>query len=221
MIIKYLKNGIISGMILGDGHLCKFQRRLVLSHTSTQLNYLRFKLALGEQLGYNVRCFRETKKRTTIGIFSYCSGYINGFDIGTFYLLNLPELLNELNSLGLLIWWLDDGCLSIHTKLNRPSTSRFGYLNTQGYSLEENQLISHVLFSKFEIETNIHIDTKSGFGKKDHYRIYINASNMRKMIDLFREFIPWIPKNMLYKLNMKYVENRVKESKYLVSNYNF
>ena len=220
MGIRHLKDGIISGMVLGDGYLEKNQPRLSLTHCLEQLHYLEFKISIANQLGFSCRCFRNTVKRTNLGLKSYCSGSITGLDIHKYYGYGLTDLLQGLNPLGLLIWWLDDGCLSIHQKTS-GSVSRFGYLNTQGYGLDGNEAIAQILFQRFGLESTIHVDTKSGFAKQDHYRLYFNAINMRRLIDLVREFIPWIPRNMLYKLNMQYVINRNPESLYLATHYNF
>ncbi len=220
MGIEYLKDGMIAGMILGDGHLNINKPCLELSHTVYQTNYLLFKLALAEQVGYTTKRYRDTVKNTNLGLCSYSSGVIKDMDIQKFYNLSLNMLLQELNTLGLLLWWLDDGSLTIHSKSN-GSISRFGYLNTQAYGLNGNQLISQKLFEKFGLETNIHIDTKSGFAKTDHYRIYLNATNLRRLIDLVRGFISWVPKDMLYKFNMKYVLNRLINSEQFVEFYNF
>jgi hypothetical protein len=220
MGILHLKDGLIAGMILGDGHLDKATPRLQLLHTVNQEKYLVFKLSLAKQVGYTARRYNNTTKNTNLGLYHYCSGIIKDSDILKFYNVQLGTLLSELNTLGLLIWWLDDGCLSIHQKQNE-SISRFGYLNTQAYGIDGNHLINKVLFEKFGLESSIHVDSKSGFAKSDHFRIYLNATNLRRLIDLVREFIPWIPNNMLYKLDMKYVVNRLVNSEKLVELYNF
>lgn len=221
MGILHLKDGVISGMILGDGYLHTRYPSLELSHTAPQTNYLTFKLNLAQQFGYDVKRRRNTTKNTSFGIFTYCNGVIKGNDILKFYSLPLDKLLYELNPLGLLLWWLDDGSLTVHQKQNL-SVSRFGYLNTQGHGHDGNLIIQQALFQKFGLETAIHIDTKSGnITKSNHYRIYINATNLRRLIDLVREFIPWIPNDMLYKLNMKYVVNRLEKSEQFAEFYNF
>ena len=220
MGIHHLKDGMIAGMILGDGHLKQGTPCLRLSHTAPQTNYLLFKLSLASQVGYETKRYHDSVLNTNLGQRSYCTGIIRKGDIAKFYGMDLDTLLWNLNPLGLLLWWLDDGCLSIHKKQN-GSISRFGYLNTQGYGLAENQLIQQRLFEKFGLETSIHIDSKSGFAKSDLFRIYLNATNLRRLIDFVREFIPWTPINMRYKFNMAYVANRLEKSEYFVENYNF
>ena len=222
MGILHLKDGIVSGMLLGDGYLDSRQRRIRLQHTLPQLSYLKFKLGLLEQLGFSSRLFNLTKVRTNLGVYDYCYGTASGGQIEKYYTYSLDNLLEELNALGLMLWWLDDGCLTIHHKANRNgSISRFGYLNTQGFSLEENQKICMALGQKFSLETTLHIDSMSGFAKRDHWRIYINATNVRRLIDHVRVFIPWIPVDMRYKFNMQYVINRRSDSLEMATHYNF
>lgn len=220
MNIINLKDGIIAGMILGDGHLKAGTPTLRLLHTSTQKGYLEFKLSLAAQIGYRTKLYNDTIQNTNLGTYRYSTGVIRGLDIAKFYYIPTIQLVDMLNPLGMLLWWLDDGSLTIHQKDN-GSISRFGYLNTQAYGIEENEYLKRQLYTLFGIETSIHIDTKSGLALKNHYRLYLNATNFRRFIDLVRGFIPWVPRSMLYKLNMKYVKNRLKDSEYLAEYYNF
>ena len=220
MNLLHLKDGIVAGMLLGDGSLSSQNASLRLEHTTNQLSYLNFKVNILSQMGYNCRTYSISKKQTNLGVYEYCSATANMSNISDFYKYSLTDLLQLLNPLGLLFWWLDDGSLTVHQKQN-GSISRFGYLNSQGFRLEENQLISNALYQKFGLETAIHMDSKSGFAKQDHYRIYLNATNMRRLIDLVREFIPWTPNNMRYKFNMQYVVNRRKDSLEMATHYNF
>lgn len=220
MSISHLEEGFIVGNILGDGHLSKRQTCLEICHTLPQLSYLKFKINFANRLGYNTKRYKNTVKRTNVGLYTYCKGYINRYNIKKFYKYRLVDLLAKLDEFGLLIWWLDDGSLTINEKRN-GSVSRFGYLNTQNFTYDENVLISTILYDKFGIETRIHVDSKSGLANQNHFRLYINATNFRRFIDLVREFIPWVPKKMYYKLNMKYVINRRKNSEEFAKHYNF
>lgn len=216
----HLKNGVVSGILLGDGSLSSQNKAIRLEHTLPQIEYLRFKINILNQLGFNCKIYNISKKRTSLGLYEYCSATANGSNVADYYTYNLSNHLDELNSLGLMLWWMDDGCLSVHQKQN-GSISRFGYLNTQGFGLEENQFICKKLHQKFGIETTIHVDSKSGLAKQDNYRIYLNATNMRRLIDIVREFITWSPNNMRYKFNMQYVVNRRKDSLEMATRYNF
>lgn len=220
MVMMHFKDGAVAGMLLGDGYLDSHQKRFRFQHTIPQLNYLKFKLGLMEQFGFKCRLYNLTKIRTNLGIYEYCTGSASGSNVDTYYSYSLQNLLHVLNPLGLMLWWLDDGSLSVHQKEN-GSISRFGYLNTQGFDFNENAQICEALYQKFGIETTLHVDTQSGFAKQDHWRIYINATNFRRLIDLVRVFIPWIPNDMRYKFDMRYVINRRSDSLEMATHYNF
>lgn len=129
-------------------------------------------------------------------------------------------VLDNINEFGLLLWFLDDGQWHVSTKNNK--TKRFGYLNTQSFTFEENQKIADMFKRRFDISLRIHTDN-SGFEKckdKKYYRLYFNADNFRKFYDLLRPYLQIIPHEFHYKFNMKYVENRLKNSKEYSEKYN-
>lgn len=130
-------------------------------------------------------------------------------------------VLSNINSFGLLLWFLDDGQLHVSFKDNRAK--RFAMLNTQSFSLEENQKIAKMFKDRFDIDLRIHKDS-SGFEKykdKVYYRLYFNATNFRKFYDIVREYLPYIPKEFEYKFNMQYFKNRIKKSEEYAEKYNF
>ena len=129
-------------------------------------------------------------------------------------------VINNINEFGLLLWFLDDGQWHVSRKNN--STKRFGYLNTQSFSYEENQKIQNMFKQRFDIDLRIHKDN-SGFDKyKDsvYYRLYFNADNFRKFFDLVRPYLKYIPKEFYYKFDMKYCPNRLKNSVVFSEKYN-
>lgn len=77
-------------------------------------------------------------------------------------------------------WFMDDGC-----KGNN------GYiLNTQSFSLKEQEVLADALGRKFKFEVNIHKD-------RNNYRLYISA----KSKDSFTEIIkPYVLPCFFYKL---------------------
>lgn len=217
----FLRNGVMAGMLLGDGYIHHSKTpHLRLRHTLPQENYLSFKLNIATQLGYNVKRHPNYTHNTSLGYYTYAEGSVRGLDISQYVGVPKIHLVNNLNTLGLLIWWLDDGCLSVHQKQS-GSISRFGYLNTQSFNASENEHIRNKLYELFCISTSIHIDTMSGLASQNHYRLYLNAENLRRLIDLVREFIPLIPIEMRYKFNMMYVKNRLSRSEYFTEYYNF
>jgi transposase-like protein len=221
MTSKISLDSFVASQILGDGHI---NRRSVLEikHESQWSDYVIWKRNLATTLGLPST---EIKLRQADSSFGFQTRACVGIDIRNvkYSFHNPSELVHRLDSLGLLLWWLDDGCLSIHEKNNGTSISRFGYLCTECFDRYTNELISNALYSKFGIKTKVHVDTGSGqFGiGKLYYRLYLNAENMRLMIDTFREHIPEIPNSLLYKINMDYRPNRLLRSLELSLNYNF
>jgi hypothetical protein len=215
---KYTWQGALSGAMLGDGHLTG--NRLVSTHTNRQRAYVLWKAAWLEGLGLKVDTRLDYIKTTNLGKYMYSSVKVT---LPTKDLHHLPaeDLVHRLDELGLLIWWLDDGSMTVNLK-KTGSVGRFGYLNTQAHSLETNERISAAILSRFGICTNVHKDAGSGFRGKDalYYRLYINATNMRKLIDIVYDIIPKLPKEMLYKLDMGYIPNRLKASKEQAARYN-
>jgi hypothetical protein len=129
-------------------------------------------------------------------------------------------ILESINILGLLFWYLDDGTLCVHFQENK--CSRFAYLNTQSFSKEENIMIQKMFKDRFDIDTKIHKDS-SGFEKynyKTYYRIYFNATNFRKFYDLVRSYLQFIPEEFYYKFDMKYFPNRIKANSEYAQMYN-
>lgn len=207
-------NGFLVSQMLGDGHIVN-KTSLVISHSDKQEEYLRWKREIGLELG--LACSTPTYRtiQGTFGRQTLCTFCVSGLKDRLVKLLDLRpcELIQSLTPLGLLCWWMDDGCLSVSEK-SSGSVSRFGYLCTEGFSFEENQTISDELYRVFRIETRLHRD-------KHYYRLYLNATNLRRMIDIFRDELNGVPLNMLYKVNMDYRPNRISSSLLYSKLYNF
>lgn len=212
-----------SSQLLGDGHNVN-NTSLVISHSEKQLPYLKWKKEIADSLSLYTSPIVSKQLNSTFGkqtLFTFC---VSGIGSSLRLLKDVPiqNLVDHLDEIGLLLWWLDDGSLTVYEKRNSTSISRFGYLCTEGFSLEINQKLSEVLMFKFGISTNIHID-RGGVNNPDiiYYRLYLNATSMRKLIDIVRMYIPYIPKCMLYKLNMDYRPTRIKSSTNFIQFYNF
>lgn len=85
-----------------------------------------------------------------------------------------------LSPLALAVWFMDDG--------NRSRTSI--YLNTQQFSLEEQKLLSAMLYEQWGIETTLNKD-------KCYWRIRIRVNSIRKFVDLIK---PYLLPEFYYKL---------------------
>lgn len=211
--------GILSGCILGDGYV--LINRIITSHTTPQRDYVSFKHQWFSGLGLSSRTRMDYWRNTSFGRFQYSE--VSVIMPNKYLIPQSPvDLVGELNPFGLLIWWLDDGSLTVSHKKNGTSVSRFGYLNTQAYDKDTNEQLSTSLQQRFGIETRVHKDVGSGIVPNAiYYRLYLNATNMRKLIDIVRDMIDYIPKSMLYKLNMQYTPNRTRNSSDFAKLYNF
>lgn len=215
------KTYALFGLLLGDGYY--HNGELQCTHTNKQRDYVKFLAKLFREWGILQRKRYDYTKRTTYGEYTYSQvvaklsqpmrekiekdhrfyGPSGNKIISKF-------VLRRINNLGLLLWWLDDGSLCVRKvqKGNGSSTNRIGTLNTQGFSKENSELAVIYLLKRFGIKCGIHKDSSVRNGMKYHYhKIYFNATAMRKLIDIVRPYLAYIPESMLYKFDMKYEPN--------------
>lgn len=212
---------IITSQLLGDGNATYPSLRIL--HSQAQEDYVYWKHRLFQSFGCLVSEIQNTTRDSTLGFQSVW--YFTVYKVLKDFILKPPhQAVYDLDPLGLLLWWLDDGCLSVHEKSNGVSISRFGYLNTQAFDYAENQRIGQSLYQKFGIQTNIHID-RGGVGIENvnniYYRLYLSATSLRLLIDTVRPFINQAPASLMYKLNMDYRPTRLKTSQEYINTYNF
>ena len=215
-------DGILAGCLLGDGSIDNNDRYIRMSHTNAQRSYVIFKYNLFLGLGCVTNKRMDYWRNTNLGRVQYSETVVLPPNLHINH-MSVFDLVSIVNPIGLLLWWLDDGCLSIHHKNNGTSVSRFGYLNTQALDYVANEEVSRILLNRFGLMTSIHMDKGSGFKGTDciYYRLYLNATNMRLLIDIVRPFIHMIPNDMLYKLNMAYIPNKLSISQEYALKYNF
>lgn len=217
------------GLLLGDGSYQNGWIRNV--HTNKQKFYCEWLEKIFKNYGLSISSKYDYVKHTTFGDVLYSHVNIKVpkkfyfetenkcFDLNNKKIIS-DYVMNNINEFGLLLWFLDDGHLHISFKNNKAK--RFGYLNTQSFSYEENQKIKEMFKKRFDIDLKIHKDS-SGFVKYKesvYYRLYFNAENFRKFFDLVRPYLKYIPKEFYYKFDMKYVPNRIKNSIYFSEKYN-
>lgn len=210
----------LASQILGDGNI-RSRNVLEMTHSDKWYDYLCWKRDLAISLGLEVS---EPTIRTIMSNISeqtVVRCYVRIPNVSS--MVKSPaDLVGDLDSLGLLLWWLDDGCLIVHEKKNGYSVSRFGYLCTEQFDQETNFKIAKSLFYRFNLDCRVHVDSGGIKGKNTvYYRLYLNATNMRLMIDIVRDHIASIPPSMIYKLNMGYRPSRIKNSIEYTNMYNF
>ena len=194
-------NGILIGMVLGDSYI-GFNKTKTLAYLETLhkgshkpyliwkqklLNY-KFETTFKYKNNNGYDAFRVRTKFEKKLIYLKKDFYISGKKTVKL------NLLNRLTDLGLAIWYMDDGCLSLGRK-NGIINRRNIFLNTQGFGLEGNLLIQKWLLSRYDISSNI--NQNRGF------RLRLNTSNTLKFIEIVSPFVSLIP-CMKYKIDLQY-----------------
>lgn len=99
--------------------------------------------------------------------------------------------LNELDPLGLAVWWMDDGSLVVNTTK--------GVLCTDSFSYEEQVILQTYLAEEWGINVKI----KPVKGRKGHNRLHITSvTELKKLLRIIAPFIP--VESMLYKVLVLY-----------------
>lgn len=222
---KEIINGLY-GLMLGDGSLSGGYLRCV--HTNKQRFYVEWLEQIFNSFGIETCSKYDYKRNTTFGIYMYSDVKIkipNKEEFKKNTLLNGKKYLSDavlenINPFGLLLWFLDDG--SWHVSFKDNYAKRFGYLNTQGFSYEDNVRIKDMFKERFDIDLRIHTDKSGIKGHEDklYYKLYFNATNFRKFFDIVRPYLKYIPKEFYYKFDMKYKPNRLKNSIEFSKKYN-
>lgn len=206
MILSKIQKQVLLGTILGDGSLLRRdsgKHRLKICHTEKQKGYLYFKRNILKELFLQKTPNLEKNTFSPNNCYSFTSiqnQYLDYYS-GLFYRnikgkrtkIITRKLLNEIDTFGLLIWFLDDGTTQFPTSKNKRSFST--RLATYCFSLNENRAIKIWLWQKYRIESRIQYDKIH----KQNY-IVINSINSKKLLFLFKKFKNKIPKCMLYKL---------------------
>ncbi len=182
---------LIVGSVLGDGHLeLPYVKgsRLTFGHCKRQLNYLNYKVAIFSDYnldGAIVLC-KYVNDRYKSGV---CETYHTKSITHTifakyrnlFYLDGVKNLLNltadMITPKVLAIWFMDDGQF--------PSSGI--QMNTQSFSIEDLDVFSNILKSKYDINTSL---------QKDNI-LYIKANSVFKFFSLI---YPFVIKEMQYKI---------------------
>ena len=191
---------ILLGGILGDSYFHRQDNSIRFSHSDKQLSYLMWKrkffnsddvrkihkrLYKEGYVGYYFEFVNRKHKYETFFNFIQKHGYQN-----TTKKISL-KYLNELDSLGLAVWWMDDGCLSIH------KGNRYGKLCTHCFNYEE-----HILIKKyFNDRWGNSVDIKEE--KHKYYFIKLNVTALKKFIQIIYKHVVEIPE-MIYKIDLDY-----------------
>ena len=107
-----------------------------------------------------------------------------------------PILLEQLNPLGIAIWYCDDGTYCVRDKSCA--------LMTQGFSYEENLMIKEYFLKKWKVKAIVQKDYRKSHNKS-YYKLVFHKEEAFKFLTLIKDFIP---ESMIYKLGHLSDKNR-------------
>lgn len=193
------QNDFLVGTILGDGNLRFVARNrevsLIIDHGMQQKEYVLWKyrimqnLVLTEPKKLHRTYHKDTSRKLTSYRFSTISHpeltswynifYKNGIKI-------IPSIIGTIlkSSFSLAIWFMDDG--------NKNNKAVF--LNTQQFSLQEQEKLRECLLNNFGLTTAI--NKHWVYKGKQLYRIRIDTKSTKKLYQLIKDFM--LP-SMMYK----------------------
>jgi hypothetical protein len=109
------------------------------------------------------------------------------------------EWLDRIGPLGLAVWYADDGSISEHTCLDGTIT-RHIVLNTQGYTLEENELLAGWLRWRWGVQAVVKKTENKKRGSR-YYTLYLDKVEANRFLDLMPCSFPGVE----YKFPLKSV----------------
>lgn len=195
---------IILGGLLGDSSFNKEKQYVVFSQSEKQKEYVEWKYSWFKIKNEIKSVYNKIgdKKYLRYYFYLYRKDMEDGFI--SFIFKNLYsnngrkkislQYLNKIESLGLAVWWMDDGNISL------SKDNRYGKLSTHCFNYEEHILIQKYFKNKWNIDVSIKME-------KDLYFIRFNVTELKKLISIIYKHIAEIP-NMLYKVDLNYKYNK-------------
>ena len=100
------------------------------------------------------------------------------------------NVIDKITEESLAFWYMDDGCLSNKNSEKNSPTIR---LNTQGFSYEENLLLSNMLVTKFGIGNTVETSQRNN---KTYYLIRIRNNSVKSFLEMVS---PYMHNYFMYK----------------------
>lgn len=209
--------GAIIGMILGDGNLTSLRENRNNSSMriySVVKSYIEIKQSILSQLTETV-INKNCNRGSSYGKKPLYTVRTKDHPIYTklrmrFYHNNRKTvdkyIMSTLNELGILLWYLDDGCLDTSCGI------KFG-IYSNGFNLIEHQYIQKMLNDRFGLRFNIRKSYKKSRAKI-YYWLYLKAIDRLKFYDnIIQPFLEYIPQEMMYKIPKREDIERMMNSK--------
>lgn len=204
MNLSLSQNQIILGGLLGDSYYSINNNSIRFYHSDKQRNYLEWKYSFFDKeftKGIYRRNINDTYFASYFEFVNKHSEYDDLFNFIGKHLYTSKrkkismKYLNELSPLGLSVWWMDDGCLSIH------KGNRYGKLCTHSFNKEENILIKKYFKEKLGIDVDIKTE------KGEYYFIRFNVTALKKFIRIIYKYVSEVP-DMIYKIDLDYTNQK-------------
>jgi len=189
------------GSVLGDGciHTRKSgQGRLIIGHSTKQLDYLIWKKKLLEPFVLKDNLSIYKNKGYGLQSCSFSSIVHQDFTkIGTLFYRKISggktkivnrKILNMVKPLGMLIWYLDDGSISKDKAIK---------LSTHNFTISENRAIKIWFWQKHRIKATIN---EENYHKKTYHFITLNVPGSKKFLSIISKYTDDIPSCMRYKI---------------------
>lgn len=192
---KYL----ILGSLLGDGSIVKVNSGAIFQagHSTKYLDFLLWKkeclndLCHAKLVYYTNYAFEKRVDAARVYTISHPelltlrnSWYPNGNKIIT------ADNISDINDLSLSVFYMDDGSLS--------KRGRNVEISTNNFSEVENEVISDVIYNKFNIMSRVAKKYSKRMDKHYNY-LFIDKRNTDNLISVVRKYVSLVP-SMLYKL---------------------
>ena len=193
LVLTQDEEQIILGGLMGDLH-CRMtytskNARLEGGHGSNQIGYLNYKIKLLGRLNWNVRLAKDGSTHYESKSFQCLNQYFILFYPNNKKVINI-KILDRIDKLGLLIWYLDDGNYHLRDKTSR--------IFTNGFSYEEQLIIKKWFEDKWNISPKIYqYRDQSNYPDKIWYYLNFSVSETKRLHGLFINFN--IPECMKYK----------------------
>ena len=191
---KGVKKQYLLSMALGDGYI-NSAGYLVIRHSVRQKEYLQWKVNLLKSAGIKTTDVYDVNNNNYPGV--EARTYNHDFIKVCRKILYKPskriaqrKVLDNLSALGIAIWYMDDGGLSIRRKNGKISSFQI-MLNTC-LSKEENDII----IQYFKERWNVSFYSCKNKGR---YRLVCGTREGRKFLNIVAPFVQQVP-CMLYKI---------------------
>lgn len=209
--LSHNEKQVLLGGLLGDSYFNKSRKIIRYYHSTKQLEYLKWKqhFFINNPAQFCSKIYTGRHKWNNQE-YDYCSFEISNKNqclndfltyLYKFYFSNdgrkkiSLKYLYELDALGLAIWWMDDGNLSIY------KGNRWGKFCTEYFNYEEHILLQKYFKEKWGILTDIKLE------KGKYYFLRLNVSALRQLSKIIYKYVCEIP-SMIYKIDMKYTNKK-------------